>query len=463
MARVAARPLPKVLRFFDVSVLSSASMGPAYSLAATTGPLVAAAGFAAPAAVAAMALIMLCIAIAYAMLSRVSPNAGSAYSWVRESFGSHAGAYAAWLLLLSNFFATLATAVPVGLYTLALVAPAHESDPRWAAVVGAIWIVGSALLLYAGIRPTATVTLVALLVELGVLAASALASLVLPAAPIVRSSHAAVPITLAGVFAAMTLSVWTVDGWELSAATSEEVRDVRASGRGGVTGLVVTSAIMCLCMLAYLRIGGVGGLAANQTDALAYVGDRLGGGLWRVALVVTVLASSLSALWTTILYLSRSVYAMGRDGVLSRAMGTLDRHGEPLWALVAIAIVAVLSELVTGFSPNAAVQLDLVLDCSSLFLGLLFAFSALACVRRFLHERARFGGVLLPLIGAALLLAVLGLGVATEAPLLRWYALAGVLAGVIFALWRARRVAPEGYEQGLQNNRRQRPSGRIDF
>lgn len=441
------RKLPQVLRFFDISVLSSASMGPAYSLAATTGPLVAAAGAAAPAALAAMALIMLCIAIAYAMLSRVSPNAGSAYSWVRESFGSYGGAYAAWLLLLSNFFATLATAVPVGFYTLALVAPSHEQDPHWSAVVGAIWILGSALLLYAGIRPTALVTFVALLIELGVLAASAIASCIVPAASIAQTAHAsAVPITVAGVLAAMTLSVWTVDGWELSAATSEEVKnDATASGRGGITGLLVTSAILCLCMLAYMRVGGVAGLAANQTDALAYVGDRLGGGIWRIAIVITVLTSSLSALWTTILYLSRSVYAMGRDGVLPRALGTLDERDEPLWALVAVAIIAIACELVTGFSPTAAAQLTLVINGSALFLGLLFAFSALACVRRFLHERqARLRGVVAPLVGSALMLAVLGLSVATEVPLLRWYAVAGVLLGLIFALWRARSVVSAG-------------------
>lgn len=439
MGRVSARHLPKVLRFFDVSVLSSASMGPAYSLASTAGPMVAAGGAAAPAALVAMTGIMLCIAISYAMLSRVSPNAGSAYSWVRESFGTYGGAYAAWLLLLSNFFATLATAVPVGLYTLALVAPAHEQDPRWAAVVGAIWIVGSAILLYAGVRPTTTVTLVALIIELGVLAASAVAACIVPIPP--HAAHAsAVPISFAGVAGTMTLAVWMVDGWELSAATSEEVAgDARASGRGGVAGLLVTSLVLLACMLAYLRIGGVAGLAANQTDSLAYVGDLLGGGVWRVALVVTVLASSLSALWTTILYLSRSVYAMGRDGVLPRAAGTLDHRNEPLWALAGVAAIATVCELVTGFSPTAADQLTLVLNGSSLFLGLLFAFSALACVRRFLRDRhARLAGVAVPLVGAVLLLAVLGFSVATESEVLRLYAFAGVLVGLIFALWRGR-------------------------
>ncbi len=216
--------------------------------------MVALAGAFTPLALVAMTGIMLFIAVSYAMLSRVSPNAGSAYSWVREAFGTYAGAYAAWLLLLSNFFATLATAVPVGFYTLALVAPLHEQDPRWSAAVGAAWIAGSALLLYAGVRPTALVTLVALLVELAVLGATAIASYFVPAAPLAPATHAtSIPISFAGVFGAMTLAIWMLDGWELSAATSEEVNDdAGASGRGGIAGLLVTSAVLVVCMIAYL-------------------------------------------------------------------------------------------------------------------------------------------------------------------------------------------------------------------
>jgi amino acid transporter len=410
------------------------------------GVMIAAAGTATPLALLSLCAIMLCIAGAFAMLSRVSPNAGSSYSWVREAFGPLAGAYAAWLLILSNFFATMATAVPAGIYTLALVAPAHEQDPRWSAVVGAIWIGGSALLLYLGIRPTARVTLIALLVELGVLVASAIAALVMPPAAAPQTHAVAVPVTLAGFVAAMTLAVWMVDGWELSASTSEEVNDdARASGRGGITGLLVTTAVLGFCMIAYMRLGGIGGFVSNQADALAYVGDRLGGSIWRFAIVTTVLVSCCSALWTTILYLSRSVFAMGRDGVLPRAVGSLDARNEPRWALAAVAVLTMLCELVTGFSPSANEQLTLVLDCSSLFLGLLFAFSALACARRFhVDGTARINGVVIPLVGAVALLAVLGSAVASWEPRLRWYALAGVLLGLPFAAWRGARRASAG-------------------
>src|SRR5260370_40462814 len=105
---------------------------------------------------------------------------------------------------------------------------------------------------------------------------------------------------------------------------------------------------------------------------MTYVAERLGGGAWRIAIVATVLVSTSSALWTTILYLSRSVYAMGRDGLLPRGIGTLDRRNEPFWSLAAIAILVTAAELATGFSPTAHEQLELVLNITAVFLGLPF-------------------------------------------------------------------------------------------
>ena len=418
-------------------------MGPAYSLASTMGPIVVAAGFGAPLALLALSAIMLCIAISFAYLSRVAPNAGSSYSWIRTAFGAHAGAYGAWLLLLSNFFATMAIAIPAGIYTLALVAPAHEQDPLWAAVVGAVWILASAALLYAGVRPTALVTLLALALEIGVLLIAALAAgLHAPVPAPVTASSTPLPASfgIAGFITAMTLAVWMSDGWEVSASTSEEVNDAStASGRGGITGLVLTTVVLVVCMYAFEHLGSLQGFADNQADALAYVGSLLGGPWWRLAIVVTVLLSTLSTLWTTILYLTRSVYAMGRDGVLPRGLGSLDPRNEPLRAMAVVAVLVTLCELVTGFSKSAADQLTTVLNASSVFLGLLFVLSAAAAAKRFWGEPAgRLGGVLVPLIGALALLGVLVATIAVEDRRLAGYACVGVLLGIPFALWRGR-------------------------
>lgn len=432
------RRLPRVLSFLDISVLSSASMGPAYSLASTMGPMVAAAGAAAPSALLALTAIMLCVAIAYSRLSLHAPNAGSSYAWIEMAFGVDAGAYGAWLLLLSNFFATMATAIPAGIYTLDLLNPGLAQNPLWDAAVGGVWILGSALLLYAGVRPTALVTAAMLLFELAVLAVSAVAAGFHAPVHVVRSGISAAPLALGafGFINAMTLGIWMSDGWEVSASTSEEVSgSPGAAGRGGITGLLVTSVILIACMMAYLHLGGAAGFSEHADDAMAYLGTLLGGTLWRVVIIVTVLISTCTALWTTLLYLSRSVYAMGRSGVLPPVFGRLDRRNEPLWSLLGIALLATACELLVGFSPTANRALTLVLNASSLFLGLLFAGSAAASIRLFWNRpRERVAGVIVPAVGLVALLGVLGATIWFEDPVLRGYAIAGILLGIPFAV-----------------------------
>jgi amino acid transporter len=440
------RRLPKVLGFFDISVLASASMGPAYSLASTMGPVVAAAGSAAPLALVSLSAIMLCIAVSFSMLSRIAPNAGSSYSWIRMEFGNVVGAYGAWLLILSNFFATMAVAVPAGEYTLELVAPSHTQDPVWVAGIGAIWILASTVLLYAGLRPTALVTFLALAFEMVVLLAAAVASYIIPpsaavAAPVTHGGGA-IPVTFAGFVTAMTLGIWMSDGWEVSASTSEEVdNDASAAGKGGIVGLIGTTFVLVFCMFAFLHLGTPKGFADNAADSLAYVGRLLGGGIWRWAIVGAVMISTLSTLWTTILYLSRSLYAMGRDRVLPRQLGTLDKRNEPLFALIVVAVLTTICQLITGFSPTANDQLNIVVTASSVFLGLLFVLSALATVRRFMAQPgALVPGVIVPGLGALALLGVILATVRFEDRVTQWYAWGGVLLGILFALWRAPKV-----------------------
>lgn len=442
-----ARQLPRVLKFFDLSVLSSASMGPAYSLASTMGPMVAAAGAFAPLSLLCVSAIMLCIAIGFAQLTRVAPNAGSSYSWIRMAFGDRTGAYGAWLLLLSNFFATMATAVPAGIYTLDLLAPDRAQNPMWDAGVGALWIIASGVLLYVGIRPTALVTMLALALELGVLLCTALAALVFPHHVVATQSISpqdthAFTLSLFGFVSAMTLGVWMSDGWEVSASASEEVDDdARAAGRGGITGLLITTVVIAAAMSAYLHLGSAKGFAQNQADAMRYVADLLGGGPWRPLIITTVLVSTSSTLWTTILYLSRSVYAMGRDGVLPRRLGQLDARREPLWALAVVGVLVMLCELATGLSPTAADALTAVLNASSIFLGLLFVLSAAAAVAFFLRRReAWWGGVLIPFVGLLTLGGVVAATISLEERFLSYIALGGVSMGVPFALWRGAAV-----------------------
>jgi amino acid transporter len=274
-----------------------------------------------------------------------------------------------------------------------------------------------------------------------VLCAAAVASYIVPHAPPAptATAHTGIPLTFAGFVTAMTLGIWMSDGWEVSASTSEEVNDdARASGRGGIVGLVVTTLVLVFCMAAFLHLGTPRGFADNSADSLEYVSRLLGGGAWRLLIVMTVMVSTLSTLWTTILYLSRSVYAMGRDRVLSRSLGRLDRRNEPSWALGVVAVLTTICQLITGYSPTANAQLNTLVTASSVFLGLLFVLSAAATVRRFAAEgRERVRGVIVPGLGALALLGVILATVRFEDRPTQAYAWGGVLLGILFAVWRA--------------------------
>jgi amino acid transporter len=430
--------LPRVLGLFDVSVLASAAMGPAYSLATTMGPMVAAAGSYATLALALLAAIMLCVASAFARLSRVAPDAGSSYSWSNAAFGPTVGAYAAWLLLLSNYFATMTTALPAATYTLELFSPALALSPLWDAIVGALWILASTMLLYFGLRPTALTTAAFLIAELVVVAASAVAALIVHPVP-EHVVPVALPNPFLGIVTAMVLGIWMTDGWEVSAAASEEAAGpAETAGRGGIFGLLATTAILLIAMAAYLHAGTVAGFSAHQTDAMAYVADRLGGPVWRITIVATVLVSTAATLWTTVLYLSRSVYAMGRDGVLPHAAGRLDARGLPTNSLVLVFGCVTAFTLLTGFWPTAASVLDLVLNGTAVFLGALFCLSALAAIKLLAGKPGQpaLQAIYVPAFGAFALAAIVAIDIAQSDATTRLVEVAGLALGVPFALVR---------------------------
>ncbi len=439
------RRLPRVLGLFDVGVLASAAMGPAYSLASTMGPMVAAAGNNATLALALLGLIMVGVALSFARLSDVLPDAGSSFSWSARAFGPAGGTYAAWLLLLSNYFATMTTALPAATYTLALVAPQHATEPLWDAIVGALWIVASTVLLYYGLRPTALVTALFLIGELVVVGVAAAAAFIVhPPAEHFAATAVALPSPgFGGIIAAMVLGIWMTDGWEVSASASEEsTGPADTSGRGGIIALVVTTVILLGAMAAFLHVGSVPGFSAHQTDAMAYVASRLGGPGWRLAIDATVLVSTAATLWTTILYLSRSVYAMGRDGVLPKQIGVLDGRGVPVNSLLVVFACVAGFTLLTGFWPSANDILNLVLNGTAVFLGALFCMSTLSAIKLLAKRPGEtpLQAYVIPGLSALALIAIVGVDIAESDIKTKTVEIAGLALGIPFALWRGRRM-----------------------
>ena len=428
----------RVLSLGDLLVIAAAAIGPAFVLATVFGPMVTAGGSATPLALGLVAIVMACIAVGYQRLGERYPSAGSSYSWVRAAFGPAAGAYAAWVLIVANIFAVVATAVPAGTYTLALFAPGLADSPLASALVATVWVLASGLLLHSGLRPTSVVTNVLLVAEIGLLVLGAVAAFRHPAV-----AHAAASAPYPGSVAllgAMVIGIWMIDGWEVSASTAEEAEAAtRGPGLGGLIGLALSTIVLCVCMTAFMRIGTLDGFAAHEGDAMAYVGLQLGGEVWRLGIAALVLVSLAASLQTTLVYLTRSFYAMGRDGVLPPALGALDRRDQPTRAIVLMTVGGMIFTLSSGLSPTIRAAFDFILDGTSVFLGILFILSAAAAVRVFARDRRhRVTGVLLPAFGTLALALILIFSFVRDDAGTRLFIVAAALAGVPVALWRAR-------------------------
>jgi amino acid transporter len=429
--------LRRVLGLRDLAVVAAASMGPAFSLATTLGAMVAAAGRWTWLALVVVAVLMAMIAAGYKRLGERMRDAGSSYAWIRAAFGPQGGAYGAWVLLVASMFAVLATALPAGTYTLDLVRPELAANALAVALAACGWVIATALLLWYGLRPTAMLALVLLVAEIVVLAGAAAVSAGHPRPDAVALGDA--PVAWGGMVSAIVLGVWLIDGWETSASAAEEAQgEPSAPGAGALAGLGLTTAVLLAAIWAFTRIGSAAGFAAHGDDALAYVGGLLGGG-WTKLLSVTVLVSLAASLQTTLVYLSRSVYAMGRDGLLPGGLGRLDRRAEPAASIALVTALSLAFTLAAGVSPTANDAFAFVLKGTAWFIGVLFVLTAAAAVRIFApEETARWPGVVLPGTAAVVLGAILMAALLRDDGATRGFIAASAIIGLPLAIWRGR-------------------------
>src|SRR5512141_3433121 len=116
------------LSVIDTITLAVAGSAPSYSLNATTAALIAAVGLASPGALVYGAIPMFGISFAFKYLNEWRADAGAAYAWVGRSISPYLGFLSAWTFLTLSTAFMVAAALPVGVTTLALVAPQYQDS-----------------------------------------------------------------------------------------------------------------------------------------------------------------------------------------------------------------------------------------------------------------------------------------------------------------------------------------------
>ncbi len=432
---------PNVLGTFDTIVMAVAGSAPAYSIAATTAVLVTTVGFAGPAALLYCAIPMLGIVLAYSRLGRIDVNAGAGYSWVGRTLHPFLGFLSGWALVVSTTIFMVAGSLPAGAMTLALVDPALAENALLATAVGAAWFVAMLLVVVGGARLTVRAQLLMSGVEMVILVFFVGAALLHRGAAAAFDwswlgfSHFDGP---AGFASGALIAAFYYWGWDVTSNLSEETRDSRrTAGLAALVGVGIVFLLFEAFTIAVNIILTAEDIRAGGANVLGLLGEAIWPGVGGKLLVVAVLLSTVATLETTLIQVTRSLFAMGRDRTMPAALGTVHRRWNTPW--VAVAVVGAVA-LVMFVASTALGSVGDVLQAAVAAIGVQIALyyglagiAAVVAYRRTLLSSVRdfvLGGVW-PLLGALFMLWVLveALGELSTASIV--IGVGGLAAGVV--------------------------------
>ncbi|MFD9318598.1 APC family permease [Streptomyces sp. NPDC060053] len=434
-----------VLGTFDTVVMAVAGSAPAYSIAATTAVLAGAVGLAGPAALLYCAIPMLGIALAFSRLSRIDVNAGASYSWVGRTLHPFLGFISGWALVISATIFMVAGSLPAGSMTLALFDEGLADDTALSTVVGAAWFLVMLAVVLGGARLTVRAQLIMSGVELAILALFAVLALF--------HTDNALPFDwswlgfghfdgVSGFASGALVAAFYYWGWDVTSNLSEETRDSRrTTGLAGLIGVGVVFLLFEVFTIAVNVILSSQQIEENGANVLAALGEEVWPGWGGKVLIVAVMLSTVATLETTLIQVTRSLFAMGRDRTMPSALGRVHRTWNTPW--VAIAVVGGVA-LVLFVASNALGSVgDILADAISaigLQIAVYYGLAGLAAVvayrKTLLKSPSDFllGG-LWPLFGAVFMFWILVESLGELNPAAVAIGIGGLAVGLVPMLW----------------------------
>ncbi len=335
-----------VLGLFDSVIMAVAGVAPAYSIAASTAVLFGAVLLSGPASLLYCGIAMFGIVWAFNYLGQVEANSGASYAWVRRALHPVLGYIAAWALVVSALIFMVAGSFPAGSVALGLFSSSLANNVLAVTLLGAGFFLLMTLAVGLGVRLTARVQVVMSSIELLILLLFAVIA--------IAHGHDAHAFSwswlsptrfdgLHGFFAGALVAAFYYWGWDTTANLSEETKEARKTpGAGAIIGVLVVFALFEIFTIGSNMVLTSGQINHNATDVL----DVLGQAVWRgnggKIIVVAVILSTVATLETTLIQVTRTLFAMGRDGTLPRVLGVVHPRLRTPWvATVVVAIISV--------------------------------------------------------------------------------------------------------------------------
>src|SRR5262249_20785680 len=169
------------LGLISTTVIATASVAPAYSIAATLVFVVIAVGLQAP-AVSVLAFVpMLLTSIGYSELNKADPDCGTTFTWATRAFGPRTGFAGGWAIVVADVLVMASLAQVASQYFFFLVGAdgiGSDATSVWVLIGGIVWIVLMTTICYIGIEVSANFQKVLLTIELVMLVVLSITALI---------------------------------------------------------------------------------------------------------------------------------------------------------------------------------------------------------------------------------------------------------------------------------------------
>jgi amino acid transporter len=417
------------LSLFDSTMIATASVAPAYSLAATMGLMVIAVGVQAPAAIIASFVPVFAIALAYYFLNKQDPNCGASYTWISRTLNPHLGWFTGWVQTAASVLFCIAAPLLAGANTLAFfnsvgwIGNDAASDTRLIAALGFLWLLLVTAMVVRGIRLTANFQWIMVGIEyLLVLGFSIAAFVKIAAQHPAGSQNISLswfnPFQLAGLdglAAGAVLGVFFFWGWDTAANLNEETENAETTpGNAGLISMVILLVLFMVACSAMQALVPADTLSKQGATALTYFAGQVFPAPWSYAMLIAVLASTVATTQTTLLPATRLTLSMSRDAVFPPVFGLIHRVWQtPYVGTIIVAAVSAIGVWLTAFNGNINGTMVNVVNNIGILVCFYYAVTGIACAWAFRKALLKSPRILvlagiLPLLGGLALLWVGG-------------------------------------------------------
>src|SRR2546430_13930498 len=421
------------LGLISTTVIATASVAPAYSIAATLVFVVGAVALQAPAVAVLACVPMVRTWIGYSELNRAGPDCGTTFPWATRAFGPRPGWAGGWAIVAADVLVMASLAQVASQYVFLLFNAkgiGGNATSGWVLLGGVIWIILMAAICYVGIEGSANFQKILLGIELTMLVVLSIVALVKVGSGTAPPGHLTPSISWLNPFkissfsafaSGIILMVFIYWGWDTALAVNEETKDrTRTPGLAAILStiiLLITYALVIFSMEAFAGVkttgNGLGNLD-NAGDVLSIQGHAIFGStgfgpVFYHLLLLMVLSSAAASTQTTILPTARTPLSMAAYKALPKKFATVHpRFMTPTVSTIAMGVISIALYAGLNYTHNGIGVIGDAVIAIGLYIAFYYGLTGFACAwyyRKNLTSSARnlwMQGIL-PTLGALIL------------------------------------------------------------